>query len=127
MNEVEDLGDSDPVALGRRKEGFADVARWIALDSDGETFIYRKFHELTARNLLYLQAELLVLEKQLDELDDDDVKTDDMDLKDAARTWEILTRGRAAGLKDANVRMTLIERIRAKLKEYRALSPVVSL
>lgn len=105
--------------LRQRKEGFADVARWIALDSDSETSIYRKFHELAARNLLYLQAELLVLEKQLNELDEQDVKTDDLDLKDAARTWETLTRRHAAGLEDAKYRMELIKKLRTKLREYR--------
>jgi hypothetical protein len=33
---------------------------------------------------------LLALEKQLDELDKNDALSDDMILKDSARTWEIL-------------------------------------
>jgi hypothetical protein len=102
-----------------RKEGFADVARWIALDPDNETLIFRKFDELAARNLLYLQAELLVLEKQLFELDTKDADSDDMDLKDAIRTWETLTRQYQEQNETARVRVDLIVRTREKLKEYR--------
>ena len=104
-----------------RKEGFADVARWIALDSDGETSIYRRFQELSARNILYLQAELLLLEKQLSGFDQDDTETDDMNVKDAARTWEVLIE-RQNESSDARLRMDVIEKIRTKLREYRALA-----
>jgi len=101
-----------------RKEGFADVARWIAVDPDNETFIYRKFDELAARNLLYLQSELLSFQKQLNELDKSDANSDDMDLKDASRTWETLTQQCDSGNEEARVRMDWIVRIRGKLKEY---------
>lgn len=99
-------------------EGFASVARWISFDPDNETFIYRKFSELAARNLLYLQCELLVLEKQLNDLDQNDTKSDDMDLKDAARTWETFAQQYEDGIKEAKDRMDIILRLRAKLKEY---------
>ncbi|KAL6809566.1 hypothetical protein J3E69DRAFT_351000 [Trichoderma sp. SZMC 28015] len=101
-----------------QKEGFAQVAMWIALDPDKETSIYRKFDELAARNLLYLQSELLVLENKLDQLDRSDAKSDDMDLADAARTWETLERQNTMGYEEAQIRMDLIIKIRAKLKEY---------
>ncbi|GFF55802.1 monocarboxylate permease [Aspergillus lentulus] len=100
------------------KEGFANVARWIALDCDGEVFIYRKFSELAARNLLYLQCELLDLEKHFNELDSNDAGSDDMDIKDAARTWETLTQQCESGNKEAQIRKQVIVRLRAKLKEY---------
>ncbi|KAI0543699.1 hypothetical protein F4679DRAFT_567742 [Xylaria curta] len=101
-----------------RKEGFADVARWISLDGDNETFIYRKFDELAARNLLYLQSELLVFEKQLNELDKNDADSEDMDVKDASRTWETLTQRYDTGNEEARVRIDLIVKLRAILKEY---------
>lgn len=105
-----------------QKEGFAQVARWVALDPDKETSIYRKFDELAARNLLYLQSELLVLENKLDQLDRNDAKSDDMDLADAIMTWETLERQYNTGSEKARVRMDLIVKIRAKLKEYRSLN-----
>lgn len=103
------------------KIGFAQVARWIALDPDKETSIYRKFDELAARNLLYLQAELLVLEKKINGLDVNDAKSEDMDLADAIMTWETLERQYNTGSEKARVRMDLIIKIRAKIKEYRLL------
>ncbi|RFU75426.1 hypothetical protein TARUN_6820 [Trichoderma arundinaceum] len=100
------------------KDGFAKVARWTALDPDKETYIYRKFDELAARNLLYLQSELLFLENQLSQLDKYDAKSDDMHLKDAIRTWETLAHQYHAGNENARARMDLIIKIRAKIKEY---------
>ncbi|RYP65485.1 hypothetical protein DL769_006308 [Monosporascus sp. CRB-8-3] len=114
-------GSTNSSSLGLpsdRKEGFANVARWIALDADNETFVYRKFDELAARNLLYLQSELLVLEKQLNELDKNDANSENMGLKDAARTWETLVQQIDTGNEEMRVRMDLIVMIRAKLKEY---------
>ena len=120
MNGTANPCDRGPAPPSHRKEGFADVARWIALDPDNETFIYRKFDELAARNLLYLQTELLVLEKQLNELDKYDANSDDMNLKDATRTWETLTQQYDTGNREARVRIDLVVKIRSKLKEYRA-------
>ncbi|EHK20569.1 uncharacterized protein TRIVIDRAFT_223886 [Trichoderma virens Gv29-8] len=101
-----------------RKEGFAQVARWIAFDPDSESFIYRKFDELAARNLLYLQSELLVLEKQLDQTDKNDAESDDMGLADTIMTWETLERQYKNGNEEARIRMNLIVKMRDKLKEY---------
>lgn len=42
------------MATFRNRNGFPAVAAWIARDLDNETFIFRKFDELTARNLLHL-------------------------------------------------------------------------
>ncbi|KAL4878026.1 hypothetical protein BJY04DRAFT_221598 [Aspergillus karnatakaensis] len=110
------------VLPGIQKEGFAHVARWMFLDQDGEASIFRSFNELGARNILYLQCELLVLEKRLRELDQADVMTDDMDSKDAARTWEILTEQYASGLNPkVQERMQTILELRSKMKEYRML------
>ncbi|QYT03245.1 hypothetical protein H0G86_010215 [Trichoderma simmonsii] len=102
----------------QRKNGFAQVARWVALDPDKETSIYRKFDALAARNLLYLQSELLVLENKLEQIDINDAKSDDMDLGDAIMTWETLEQQFNNGNEKARVRMDLIIKIRARIKEY---------
>lgn len=47
------------------------MARWIAQDQDNEPYIFRKFDELSARNLLHLQSEVLELERNLKELDEE--------------------------------------------------------
>jgi len=102
-----------------RKYGYASLASFIARDPDSETFIYRKFDELSARNLLYLQSELLSLEKKLIKLDDDVQRSDDPDIHDAARTWEELSRQVEDGDREAKEKMEVIIQIRQKIKEYR--------
>lgn len=49
--------------------GYATAASLIAQDPDKETYVFRRFDRLTARNLLNLQGELLALQDQLDNLD----------------------------------------------------------
>jgi hypothetical protein len=51
-------------------DGYVDFAEFIA--SDYSLSIYRKFSTLGARNLLYLKAELQLLQFQLQALDDAD-------------------------------------------------------
>src|SRR5436305_5209759 len=74
-------------------DGYADFAELIAYDP--EFFIFRSFGSLGARNLLYFQAELQVLEsqlKKLDKLDQEDLRaSNDRERKKAiekaARDW----------------------------------------
>ncbi|KAH9216090.1 hypothetical protein DL95DRAFT_460634 [Leptodontidium sp. 2 PMI_412] len=51
-------------------EGFADFAAYIG--SDRDLALFRRFDTLGARNLLYLQAELLALEEKLQEYDEEE-------------------------------------------------------
>ena len=74
-------------------EGYAAVAAWIALDPDSETFVFRKFDRLAARNLLYLQSELLAVEKDLDRLDRPPIVLEGS----AAEIWQRIDGVRAHG------------------------------
>lgn len=102
-----------------REGGYTAAASWLAKDPDNETFVFRKFDKLAALNLLCLQSELLDLEKQLDEMHIMTVESYELDVKDAASTWETLisqaAQGQAPGARE---RMKLIFKIRMKLKEY---------
>lgn len=100
------------------RDGYAAVAAFIARDPDNETFIYRKFDQLSARNLLYLQSELIDLEKRLEEYDRETAKSGDMELKQSARKWETFTKN-AIIQDEERKRMELVKDIRAKVKEYR--------
>jgi len=94
----------------------------VAADCDNETFIFRRFNELGARNLLYLQTELLVLEAQLKKMDDatlDVSYPDHPDLKDAQRDWRELVRQSSLGNEKFVKRMNLVHELRGKIKEYR--------
>ncbi len=99
--------------------GYPSLAAFIASDPDHSTAIYRRFDRLSARNLLYLQAELSILEKKQDELDKEDLKSDDIDAKDKARNWETLLARAEAGSDDAaEERVKVVKAIRDKIKEY---------
>jgi hypothetical protein len=100
------------------RDGYRAVAAWISRDPDNETFIYRRFDQLSARNLLYLQSELLALERHLERLDAETAKSADMELKDSARRWEIFSKN-AENRVEERARMNLVIEIRAKIKEYR--------
>ncbi|KAJ0342235.1 hypothetical protein COL154_012485 [Colletotrichum chrysophilum] len=106
-----------------RHSGYLTAASWLARDVDNETLIFRKFDTLSAANLLYMQSEILELEKRLEHMHLITVQSDDMDLRDAASTWETLIEQSRAGAtsfrQDAKARMDLIRELRERLREYR--------
>jgi hypothetical protein len=119
--------DTDSEKADATKEfhaGFADFAEYIARDN--ELSLYKGFASLTARNLLYLQAELQVLGKELCTLDEEDEKhlqTAEVDsgkiaLDAAARSWEAIMHQCKAGNEHEIRRMSLILKIRKPVKEY---------
>ena len=97
--------------------GYPALASFIASDSDHSTAIYRRFDRLSARNLLYLQSDLIQLESAQDALDAEDAhKTANSDhtmiwqeLKDRAMLPEGL---------DERRRLDLALEIRQKIREY---------
>lgn len=99
--------------------GYPSLAAFIASDPDHSTAIYRRFDRLSARNLLYLQTELAVLEKKQDELDKQDFHSDDLDVKEKASDWELLIERAESGSDDeAQKRFAVARAIREKIKEY---------
>jgi hypothetical protein len=121
------LGD---VELARPKpiNGFPRVAAKITADPDKTTTIYRRFDRLSARNLLFLEAELAELEALQDQYDAEDTNSADFTTISCHSDWRKFERW--AGEKDGNGRyvqqrqrdkMDLALRIKDKLKEYRKL------
>ncbi|PQE18787.1 chorismate mutase protein [Rutstroemia sp. NJR-2017a WRK4] len=94
--------------------GFPAVADLIASDPDHSASVYRCFHRLSSRNLLYIEAELLRLEKQQDDLDLEDSFQDPGTLQ-CFRSWEMLCSSQEPRQKK---RVELIMKIQEKLKEY---------
>ncbi|KAF2803327.1 uncharacterized protein BDZ99DRAFT_453601 [Mytilinidion resinicola] len=109
------------IELGRLSsrdcDGYRAVAAWIARDPDNETFIYRRFDQLSARNLLYLQSKLLALEQRLAKLDTHVASMGDLDLKDSARRWEAFAKN-AKSRDEEGEMMELVIQIRGRIKEY---------
>lgn len=113
--------------------GYAEYSAYIAVDPDLQ--IYRRFDKLIARNLLYLQSEMLALEKWFEEYDRDMLKLgttgDDQQMQrivslnqDWQRYVEIAEGGVTGGypsdqmMREA-VKMDKIKRLREVTKEYR--------
>lgn len=105
-------------------QGFSDFSQYIA--SDYSLSIYRKFATIGARNLLYLQTELQLLELELEEIDKEDKATiaesDDNDEKieteNAARSWEALKEQAEYGDGRQATKLRMIYRIRKVMEEY---------
>ena len=114
-----ELGHSStaaPTRLPARLEGYPSFAHFIA--RDGDAAIFRKYAQLSSRNLLYLQSELHDLDEQLRQLDGEDAKDiDNEEAEKAAREWRYYS---DPGNARAGQHRVLQEKIKLKLKVYRA-------
>ncbi len=108
-------------------EGYAELAEFIA--SDDDFLLFRRFGALGARNLLYLQAEVQVLEAQLKQLDEDD-RIDTMNASNIsektkverfARDWEFMIHNPRDENERQAKKLNLINSIRKAMKDYRML------
>ena len=91
------------------RDGYAAVAAWMARDPDNETYIYRKFDQLGARNLLYLQSQLITLEEEMKKHDTEYRKI--LEKRRVAREWERFREDATA--------MKLAKDLQSKIEEYR--------
>jgi hypothetical protein len=108
------------VELGQLRDGYPALAKWIAQDPDNETLIFRRFDRLAARNILHLQAQLIALEHEIDELDEAARTSADFDARQSSRRWETLMKHATAP--DANrpekKRVEKFTELNILLKEY---------
>lgn len=107
------------VELGHIRDGYPALAAWIGRDPDNETFVFRKFDRLSARNLLHLQCQLIQLEDELDKLDDKARKSSDLDTRQASRRWEKLKELAADPSRPEKARLDKADELAVKIKEYR--------
>ncbi|CAN9328510.1 unnamed protein product [Alternaria alternata] len=56
--------------LGRVRDGYPALARWIAQDPDDDPLLFRKFGRVAARNILHLQCQMTRIEGEIDDLDE---------------------------------------------------------
>ena len=106
--------------------GYPSLAAFIASDPGHSTAIYRRFDFLSARNLLYLQSELVELEGQLRAFDQEDLQKADCDENDIARDWKVFEEKARDPASTEKKRLELAIRIRKKLKEYSQWIKVIS-
>jgi hypothetical protein len=115
------------IELARRDvaftRGFALVASKINSDADKTTTIYRRFDELSARNLLFYQAELAELEEQQKRQDEEDCAAKDEASVECQSDWNRFAKA-AKSTDVANRReaekMKLAMVIRERLEKYRS-------
>ena len=98
--------------------GYASVANFIARDQDNTSTIFRRFDRIAARNLLYLQSKLQRLEAIQDDLDGQDLRTNDKDSKKAATSWEDFET-LATMREQEKKRMEIADEIQKTMKKYR--------
>ena len=78
------------ILLDQIQNGYPGLAKFIGPDLDQGLGIFKKFAELNARSLLYMQAELLCLEQELDVITHVDEHGTDPTTKNFARSvWEM--------------------------------------
>lgn len=103
-------------------EGFAEFAQYLG--SSSELALFRRFDVVSTRNLLYLQAQLLSVEAQLEHQDDLDMKVsrlggdESMKVLLAAKDWASF---RLQSKEDdiQNAKMETVMELRKLMKEYR--------
>ncbi len=101
--------------------GFALLARKMAAIPDYETFIFRKFDRLTARNLLHLESKLTYLEWKLDKADEQAALSSNNETLRSIRVWEAFEENSKRTGRPESDRMKIAEEIRETLKEYRKI------
>ena len=107
--------------MGFRRDGYPALAEWVARDPDHETFIFRRFDRLAARNLLNLQSELVAIEDKLDQMDEDSRLRLDAGLM----CWETFTEEVVDQESEghAKERRRLYDKLERRVKDYRELGP----
>jgi len=102
-------------------DGYVDFAEFIA--SDGQLSIFRQFRSLAARNLLYLEAELQLLQFEIQAIDDADqallnnVDEQKSKTEEAIRAWECFKQQTQTDTRQAQ-KLEMIMKLRRLMKEY---------
>jgi hypothetical protein len=111
----------DPESSFHYLTGYPSLAAFIASDRDRTTLIYKRFDELAARNLLYLQSELAELQAKQQAFDQEDLYADmRTKQKQCARNYaDIKLVAMQAGETKQKERWELAKQVREVLKEYR--------
>ena len=83
-----------------------------------ETFIFRKFDRLAARNILHLQAQLVALEHKIDDLDEEARRSEDFEARQASRRWETLMKYADDAARSEKKRVEKLDKLKGVFKEY---------
>lgn len=112
-----------PDHSGLKNEGYVSLASWYA--EQPSNAIYKRFGTLNALNLLYLQAELAMLEIQLEQYAAEDANSTDEIRTFHARNWKVMSNQRRRKGRNMAQWKTFMK-IRRALREYSMSSLMVS-
>jgi hypothetical protein len=121
---METFSKDDDIELGAIRDGYPALAAWIARDPDNETFVFRKFGRLAARNILHLQSQIIAIERDVDQLDEEARRSSDLEARQSSRRWETLMEHAADKNRPEWKRVEKLNELRALLKEY-CMSPLI--
>lgn len=100
-------------------DGYPALADFLAQDVDNETYVFRKFERLAARNILYLQGELLKLESDVEALEREARGSTDPDVHLSLRSWAELDENARDPKRDFERKAKEIaENVEVKLRKY---------
>lgn len=117
MSSLPNLRPPD-IELGHVRDGYPALANWVSRDPDSETFVFRKFGRLAARNILHLQCKLIALEKEIDDLDEEARQSPDLEARQASRRYETLISRSENGNNSEKKRVQKLEEVKGLLEEY---------
>jgi len=106
------------IEVGQVRDGFPALASWIARDPDNESFVFRKFDRLGARNILHLQSQLIALENELDQLDEEARRSNDFEARQSSRRWETLMKHANDPNRPEKRRLEKMEELQKLLNRY---------
>jgi hypothetical protein len=75
-------------AVNNAPDGIPRTAVFLALDKDMSTMIFRRFHQLSTRNLLFLEGRVAGLQRYQRRLDHDNNRGQPGDIIEANKSWE---------------------------------------
>ncbi|GJN74708.1 hypothetical protein PLICBS_008801 [Purpureocillium lilacinum] len=105
-------------ASGSDGTGFPRLASRMAMSPDYETFIFRRYDRLSARNLLHLESRLAYLDWKLSQADQEAALSQDNETLRSVRVWEAFEDHARDPSRPEFARMKIAEQVREALKEY---------
>jgi hypothetical protein len=108
----------------KQGDGYPALSDFVAQDPDHETFVFRRFKQLSARNIFNLQGELIKLEEDVAAVERKAADSTDPDLHLAMRSWTVLDENsRRPGRDSERKQRELANALDEKLKKYCEHSP----
>jgi hypothetical protein len=103
----------------KQQDGYPSLADFTAQDLDHETFVFRRFKRLSARNILNLQGELIKLEDDIAALEREAADSIDPELHLSMRSWTVLNENSQKSGRDLERKQKeLASALEEKLKKY---------